>query len=251
VGYQNIYRRCGIGSRTLLTYASGGIFSRYSHEFQTVTPYGEDIIYRIPESEIAINKEIIGDESVLAELMPDYKTGDEARLEELKAIEVGDIFKLGSRFTDAFSAQYTDRAGMQQKIVMGCYGLGPSRLMGAIAECLADEKGLVWPKEIAPYHLHLVSLVRDSAEIEQCDQIYHRLVAQGIDVLYNDRQESQAGKKLADADLIGIADRIVVSRKMLAAGGVEWKARLSNQSAVITLEKLCEILQPTDRARIN
>jgi prolyl-tRNA synthetase len=170
------------------------------------------------------------EKSVLAELMPDYKTGDEARLEELKAIEVGNIFKLGSRFTDAFSAQYTDRAGMQQKIGMGCYGLGPSRLMGAIAECLADEKGLVWPKEIAPYHLHLVSLVRDSAEIEQCDQIYHRLVAQGIDVLYDDRQESQAGKKLADADLIGIADRIVVSRKMLAAGGVEWKARLSNQS---------------------
>jgi prolyl-tRNA synthetase len=246
VAYQNIYRRCGIGARTLLTYASGGIFSKYSHEFQTVTPYGEDVIYRIPGTDIAINKEIIGDESVLAELMPGYKAGDEARLEELKAIEVGNIFKLGSRFTDAFSAHYTDRAGMQQKILMGCYGLGPSRLMGAITECLADEKGLLWPKEVAPYHLHLVSLVRESAAIVQCDQIYHRLVAQGIDVLYDDRQGLQAGEKLADADLIGIADRIVVSRKTLAAGGVEWKARLSDQSAVITLEKLGEILQPMD-----
>lgn len=130
---------------------------------------------------------------------------------------------------------------------MGCYGLGPSRLMGTIAECLADEKGLVWPAEIAPYRLHLVSLVRDLAEIEQCDRIYNGLAAQGIEVLYDDRQGPQAGEKFADADLIGIADRIVVSRKTLAAGGVEWKARLSNQSAVITLEKLYEILRPIER----
>jgi prolyl-tRNA synthetase len=243
-GYQNIYRRCGIGSRTLLTYASGGTFSKYSHEFQTVTPYGEDVIYRIGDTDTAINKEIIGDESVLAELMPGYKVGDEARLEELKAIEVGNIFKLGSRFTDAFSAQYTDSAGTQRKIVMGCYGLGPSRLMGTLAECLADEKGLVWPQEISPYRLHLVSLVRDPGAIEQCDRLYNGLAAQGIEVLYDDRQGPQAGEKLADADLIGIAHRIVVSRKTLAAGGVEWKARLSNESAVITLEKLHEILRP-------
>jgi prolyl-tRNA synthetase len=242
--YQNIYRRCGIGSRTLLTYASGGTFSKYSHEFQTVTPYGEDVIYRIGGSDTAINKEIIGDESVLAELMPGYKVGDEAGLEELKAIEVGNIFKLGSRFTDAFSAQYTDSAGTQQKIVMGCYGLGPSRLMGTIAECLADEKGLVWPQEISPYRLHLVSLVREPGEIEQCNRIYDGLAAQGIEVLYDDRQGPQAGEKLADADLIGIADRIVVSRKTMAAGGVEWKTRLSNESAVITLEKLHEVLRP-------
>jgi len=246
-GYQNIYRRCGVGSRTLLTYASGGIFCKYSHEFQTVTPYGEDVIYRIPGKDTAINKEIISDESVLAELMPGYKTGDEARLEELKAIEVGNIFKLGSRFTDAFSALYTDSAGTQKKIVMGCYGLGPSRLMGTIAECLADEKGLVWPAEIGPYQLHLVSLVRDPAEIEQCDRIYDGLAAQGTDVLYDDRQGPHAGEKLADADLIGIADRILVSRKTLAAGGVEWKARLSNESAVVTLERLNEILRPTNR----
>nr|HPQ50739.1 prolyl-tRNA synthetase [Alphaproteobacteria bacterium] len=141
--YKNVYRRCGLGDSTLLTYASGGVFSKYSHEFQTVTPYGEDIVYRVPDTDIAINKELMNDRDALAGIIPNYKEGDEKNLEELKAIEVGNIFKLGSRFTDSFNVEYAGVDGEKRKVVMGCYGIGPSRIMGTIAEVLSDDRGLV------------------------------------------------------------------------------------------------------------
>jgi len=243
--YRSIFRRCGLASRTILTFASGGIFSTYSHEFQTLTPFGEDLIYRHPGSDSAINRELIDDETALAELLPGFKPNEKARMEELRAIEVANIFKLGSRFTDAFSARYADKSGEPQKIMMGCYGLGSTRLMGAIAECLSDEKGLVWPEEVAPYQVHLVSLVHTPEELEQCDAIYEAVSDRGASVLYDDRLLPQAGEKLADADLLGIPHRVVVSRKTLSHGCVEWKARLSNESAVVTLDKLTEILART------
>ncbi len=149
--YVNVYKRCGVGAITLMTFASGGMFSKYSHEFQTVTPYGEDMVYRVPGTDLAINKEIMGDGEALREIIPNYKPGDEKNLKEEKAIEVGNIFKLGSRFTEAFNAQFADRDGSLKKIVMGCYGLGPSRLLGTIAECLSDDHGLIWPEAVAPY----------------------------------------------------------------------------------------------------
>jgi prolyl-tRNA synthetase len=244
--YQRIFRRCGLASLTVLTFASGGIFSTYSHEFQTLTPFGEDVIYRLPGSDTAINRELIDDAKALAELLPGYNPDEKSKLEELKAIEVANIFKLGSRFTDAFSARYTDKSGALQKIVMGCYGLGSTRLMGTIAECLSDENGLVWPEEVAPYQVHLVSLVHAPEELEQCDAIYKTVSDRVASVLYDDRQLPQAGEKLADADLLGIPHRVVVSRKTLSRGRVEWKARLSSESVVVTLEKLTEILaRPT------
>ena len=152
-------------------------------------------------------------------LPPGYNSDDRGKLEELIAIEVANIFKLGSRFTDAFSARYTDKSGALQKILMGCYGLGSSRLMGTIAECLADEKGLVWPEEVAPYKVHLVSLVHAPREIEQCDAIYEALSDRVTSVLYDDRQLPQAGEKLADADLLGIPHRVVVRWKWASSGG--------------------------------
>lgn len=158
VAYKNVYQRCGLGDRTLLTYASGGTFSKYSHEFQTLHPNGEDVIYRVPGKDIAINKEIIGDPEALQEIIPNYKPGDEKKLEELKAIEVGNIFKLGTRFTDAFGGMYADKDGTQKKIIMGCYGIGPSRIMGTIAECLSDDHGLVWADNIAPYRVGIINL---------------------------------------------------------------------------------------------
>ncbi len=233
--YKAVYKRCGLGDITLLTYASGGVFSKYSHEFQTITPYGEDVVYRIPGTDIAVNKEIITDQSVLAELMPGYKPGDESKLEELKAIEVGNIFKLGSRFSDAFDASFTDAEGKAKPIIMGCYGIGPSRVMGTIAECLSDDRGLIWPSEIAPYDIHLVSLARDASEIEKCDDIYKELQKQGIDVLYDDRVGPQTGEKMADADLIGLPHRVVVSKKTLAANQVEWKPRKATENTLLSL----------------
>ncbi len=231
--YKNVYRRCGLGDLTLVTYASGGIFSKYSHEFQTITPYGEDVIYRIPGTDIAINKEIIDDKEALAGIIPNYKDGDEKNLEELKAIEVGNIFKLGSRFSDAFNVKFADEDGKQGAVHMGCYGIGPSRIMGTIAEVLSDDKGLVWPDEVAPYHVHLVSLCRDESDISRCDEIYAKLKSMGISVLYDDRQSVQAGAKLGDADLMGMPRRVVVSAKTLAEESVEFKAR-SDQNAVLT-----------------
>ncbi|OIN87927.1 MAG: hypothetical protein AUJ12_00160 [Alphaproteobacteria bacterium CG1_02_46_17] len=240
--YKNVYRRCGLGDLTLLTYASGGIFSKYSHEFQTITPYGEDIIYRIPGTDIAINKEIIDDREALAGIIPNYKEGDEKNLEELKAIEVGNIFKLGTRFSDAFNVKFTDEDGKQGTVHMGCYGIGPSRIMGTIAEVLSDDKGLVWPDEVAPYHVHLVSLCRDESDISRCEEIYAKLKSMGISVLYDDRQSVQAGAKLGDADLMGMPRRVVVGAKTLAEDSVEFRARNDKNTVITPLETFYSVL---------
>lgn len=240
--YHRVYQRCGLGDITLLTYASGGIFSRYSHEFQTLTPYGEDVVYRVPGTNIAINKEIVDDTEALSELMPGYKPGDEKTLEELKAIEVGNIFKLGSRFTEAFSSFFADEQGKPQKIVMGCFGVGPSRIMGTIAECLSDDRGLIWPREIAPYQVHLISLGRSEEDARRCDELYERMLQNGIEALCDDRGNVQAGEKLADADLIGIPYRIVVSKKTLEQDAVEFKARSGDEIKIIPLDKILDEL---------
>jgi len=236
--YKRIYDRLGVGGITMTTYATGGIFSKYSHEFQTITPYGEDIIYRVPNTDIAINKEIIDDVEALAEIIPNYKPGDEKKLEELKAIEVGNIFKLGSRFSDAVGAKYTDTNGELKEILMGCYGLGPSRIMGTIAECLSDDAGLIWPEEIAPYQIYLISLLHDDEGIKICDNLYEQLTHDGIEVLYDDRSKVRAGEKMADADLFGIPHRIVISKKTLVEDSVEWKKRCSDETALISISEI-------------
>lgn len=240
--YKRIYTRCGLGDITYVTYASGGIFAKYSHEFQTVTEYGEDTIYKIPDQDIAINKEIIDDVEALAEIIPNYTAGDEKNLEAVKAIEVGNIFKLGSKFADDFKQQYQDAEGNLQPIYMGCYGVGSSRVMGTIAECLSDDKGLVWPEEVAPYRVHLISLVKKSEDVAKVDAIYETLQAQGVEVIYDDREKASAGQKFADADVMGMPHRLVVGNKMLQEGKVEYKARSSDESAVMTLDAFMALL---------
>lgn len=231
--YLNVYQRCGLGDITKVTYATGGVFSKYSHEFQTITESGEDIIYLVPGTGQAINKEIIEDESALKEIVPNYKKGDEKNFTQAKAIEVGNIFKLGVKFTEACNVRYTDKDGVQKTPVMGCYGIGPSRLMGTVAECLSDEKGLVWPEEIAPFRVHLISLVHDDADVAKCEEIYRDLQQNGVDVLYDDRSDVRAGAKLADSDLLGIPTRIVVSKKTLADDSVEWKKRTEQEASKV------------------
>ncbi|MDR3647298.1 MAG: His/Gly/Thr/Pro-type tRNA ligase C-terminal domain-containing protein [Candidatus Babeliales bacterium] len=233
--YLRIFERCGLGELTYLTFASGGIFSKYSHEFQTVTQYGEDIVHVCLKCKIAINKEIIADQSSC----PVCGNQD---LKEEKAIEVGNIFKLMQRFSDAFSLAFTDKEGKQQPVVMGCYGLGTSRLMGSIVEILHDEKGIIWPKEVAPFHVHLISLAREEAEIEKAEQLYLDLQRVGIEVLYDDRAGVQAGQKFADSDLIGIPLRIVISAKTLAQNSVEVKERAKSTAELIEIDKLVEFI---------
>lgn len=223
--YMNFYTECGLGDNTYLTYASGGAFAKYSHEFQTLTDSGEDTIYIIPGTKVAINKEIIEDQSALKDIIPNYTNGIEKTFEQKRAVEVGNIFKLGTRFTDAFGATFNDKDGLKKPIIMGCYGIGPSRVMGTIAECLSDDKGLIWPEKIAPYEWHLISMANKDTEVIQVDQIYQKLLNANFDVLYDDRMDVRGGMKFAESDLIGIPNRIIAGKTFFGNGNLEIKDR--------------------------
>lgn len=233
--YLKIFARCGLGDLTYLTYASGGTFSKYSHEFQTITPYGEDIIFVCNKCNVAINKEII-------EELNKCLNCSNADLKSEKAIEVGNIFNLKTRFSDAFDLTYTDNNDEQKPVLMGCYGLGTSRLMGTIVEVLHDERGIIWPKEIAPFDIHLISLVKEAGDLDKVNKVYHELQNSGFDVLYDDRNV-QAGEKFADADLLGMPLRLVLSNKTLAQNSAEVKLRNKTESQLISLDKLIEYLK--------
>ena len=234
--YVNVYERCGLGDITLITYASGGMFSKYSHEFQTISDYGEDIVYRLPGTKIAINKEVLGDQDALREIIPNYKQGDESKLEELKAVEVGNIFKLGTRFSDAFNVTYADRDGTVKKPVMGCYGIGPSRLVGTIAECMSDDHGLVWPENVAPFKIGVINLKKGNEKTDKvCEDLYATLNRAGVETFYDDRDES-AGVKFADMDLIGLPWQIVVGPRGLEKNTVEVKNRKTGEKHEMSVE---------------
>jgi prolyl-tRNA synthetase len=227
--YHAIYARLGIGERTLLTYASGGDFSKYSHEFQTLSDIGEDTVHVCEKCRIAVNQEIIVEQ-------PNCPQCSGGNLVPHKAIEVGNIFKLHRRFTDAFGFTFTDTNGQEQGVEMGCYGIGPSRIMGTLVEVCNDAKGIVWPKEVAPYQVHLIVLGPDDEVLAKGKELYGTLLDQGIEVLCDDRVDVSAGAKFADADLIGIPLRVVVSKKTLAQNGVEIKKRSESSAIVIPFD---------------
>ncbi len=231
VAYNNIFERFGLGDKTYLTFASGGSFSKYSHEFQTLTEAGEDIIYTCEACKMAVNKEIIDDQDSCP------KCGNKD-LQETKAVEAGNIFKLGTKYSEPFDLKYQDKDGEKKTVIMGCYGLGISRALGTIVEVCHDEKGIIWPEEVAPFKIHLLSL----NENEEADKVYQNLQKAGVEVLYDDRDLS-AGEKFADADLIGCPYRVVISRKSLAAGGVEVKKRAEDAASIIYLTELANYVQ--------
>jgi len=234
--YIRVYERFGLGDITLMTYASGGMFSKYSHEFQTISEYGEDVVYRLAGTKIAINKEIMEDQEALAGILPDYKPGDEKKLEEVKSIEVGNIFKLGTRFSDVFNVQFTDRDGAMKKPVMGCYGLGPSRVMGTIAECMSDDNGLVWPENVAPFKVGIINLRSGDARTDAaCEDIYAKLHNAGVEAFYDDRDE-RAGAKFADMDLLGLPWQIAIGPKSLEKNVVEFKNRKTGEKQEISAD---------------
>jgi prolyl-tRNA synthetase len=225
IAYKNIFTRSGLGDYTYLTLASGGSFSKESHEFQTITDAGEDIIYITnEETKEAVNKEI------------DVPPG----AMEKKAVEVGNIFPLGTRFSEALNLQFTDENGEKKPVIMGSYGIGVGRLMGTIAEVLSDDKGLVWPKEVAPFRVHLLVL-GDKAK-DWADEIYTELSQQGVEVLYDDR-DARAGEKFADADLIGIPTRVVVGDKSLESKMLEVKDRATQEEKHMTVSDLIKELK--------
>ena len=236
--YIRIFDRLGLGAETYVTFASGGSFSKYSHEFQTLTEAGEDIIYIHKDKKIAVNKEVLNDE-VLNDL--GIARSD---LTEKKAVEVGNIFSLGTKFSEPLGLVYTNEEGKPAPVVMGCYGIGPGRVMGTIVEVHADEKGLVWPEAVAPFAVHLIALfnkkVAEGAEDKvkvEADYLYKKLTDKGVEVLFDDR-DATAGEKFGDSDLIGIPIRYVISEKTLAVDSVELKYRNTGKVEMVKIETL-------------
>lgn len=234
--YKNVFKRVGIGDKTYFTYASGGSFSKYSHEFQTECDAGEDLIYIDDAKGVAVNKEVYDDPEVFSTNGIDKNT-----LREAKAIEVGNIFTLGTKYSDVLGLSYKDEEGNPQSVFMGSYGIGPGRVMGTIVELLSDEKGMVWPESVAPFKFHLVSLAGNDPEVESyADTLYKELSDKGASVLYDDR-DLRAGEKFADSDLIGIPWRIVVGKKTLESGQIELVERKTGDVRLISRQELLVI----------
>lgn len=221
--YKRIYDRLGLGDDTYVTFASGGAFTKFSHEFQTICEAGEDVIYLHRAKNIAVNEEVI-DEAV-KEL---GISRDE--LEKVKTAEVGNIFNFGAQKADEMGLTFTSKEDESSSVYMGSYGVGITRVMGVIVEKYADDKGLVWPEAVAPYQVYLAT-IGDVAE--QADALYESLTAQGVEVLYDDR-DARPGEKFADADLLGIPHRVVVSPRLLEQNSYEYKARTSEVSQILT-----------------
>lgn len=227
--YLKVFARLGLGDRTYVTYASGGIFSPFSEEFQTLTDAGEDVIYVHEGKKLAVNKEVYTDEA-LAKL---GLSKDE--LVEKKAVEVGNIFNLGTRFSEPLGLMYTDETGKRMPVVMGSYGIGPTRLLGTIVEALSDEKGMVWPEAVAPFRFHILNLLpNDPASVAFADALYGEL---GDVALYDDR-DARAGEKFADSDLIGIPWRINVGKETANSGMVEVVNRATGEVKKMTREEV-------------
>lgn len=238
VAYQNVFKRVGIGHLTYMTFASGGTFSKFSHEFQTITSVGEDTIYLDENSGIAINKEVFNDE-VIAELHLNKET-----LVEKKAVEVGNIFSLGTKFSEPFDLKYKDENGEDKLVVMGSYGIGLGRLMGIIVEVLSDDKGIIWPESVAPFRVHLLALGEDEKVKEEANKVYEQLLKNNIEVLFDDREGISPGEKFADSDLLGVPTRIVVSARSLKEEGVEVKNRTEEKGKVVPFSELLDFLIP-------
>ena len=235
--YLKILNRCGL--KAIITEASGAGFTKeYTHEFQVITSAGEDTIIFCEKEHFSQNKEI-------AKL----KEGDkcpicEAPLKSAKSVEVGNIFPLGDKYSKAFDAYYTDKDGKKRPIIMGCYGIGIDRVIATIVEVHHDEKGIIWPREVAPFQVHLISLPSmESRKVEKAAEKLHKdLQKKGVEVLYNDRTKSP-GEKFADADLIGIPIRIVVSEKTLKKSCVEIKRRNEEKIKLVKINRLLQFFK--------
>lgn len=237
--YLRVFTRCGLQAKVVE--ASGGSFTKkFSHEFQVLTEAGEDKILTSPSwmygqnSEVATLKE--------GDVCPDHP---DEKLEWRKGVEVGNIFDLGSKFTESFDFAVTDEMGERRTVLMGCYGIGVTRLVGTIVEACHDERGIIWPVSVAPYQVELISLrSKDEAVQSRINEtalsLYEDLQKQGVEVLWDDRPDASPGEKFADADLVGLPLRLVVSEKTLKENSVEWKERKGSEVKLVKLEDVME-----------
>ena len=231
--YKRVYDRLGIGSDTYVTFASGGAFTKFSHEFQTICDAGEDVIYLHRGRNIAINEEVLDDAT--KELGVSRE-----ELEAVKTAEVGNIFNFGSQKTDDMGLKFTDASGQQASIYLGSYGIGITRAMGVVVEKLSDEKGIIWPESIAPAKVYLIGIGSDEA-IKKADELYKDLSDRGVEVIYDDR-DLRPGQKFADAELMGIPYRITVSDRLLADNNFELTVRSSGETSILTRDALLDKL---------
>lgn len=231
--YKRVYDRLGIGSDTYVTFASGGAFTKFSHEFQTICDAGEDVIYLHRGRNIAINEEVLDDAT--KELGVSRE-----ELEAVKTAEVGNIFNFGSQKTDDMGLKFTDASGQQASIYLGSYGIGITRAMGVVVEKLSDEKGIIWPESIAPAKVYLIGIGSDES-IKKADELYKDLSDRGVEVIYDDR-DLRPGQKFADAELMGIPYRITVSDRLLADNNFELTVRSSGETSILTRDALLDKL---------
>ena len=224
--YAKIYDRCGIGEDTYETFASGGIFSKFSHEYQTILPVGEDTIYYNNDKSIVLNEEV-----VIPEVLEEFKI-DKSKLESTRAAEVGNIFTIKYKYSEPLGLDFADKDGSKKTVFMGCYGIGVSRVMGVIAEKYADDKGLVWPENIAPYKYYLVGI--GDAGLAKAIELYET----APDNCILDDRDARPGEKFADAELLGIPYRVVISDKTLKDGKAEITNRLTGATELIDIDKL-------------
>lgn len=234
--YLRIFERVGLFEDTFLTFASGGAFTQFSHEFQTITDAGEDIVYLDRKRRLGINEEVLTDE-VLHQL--EVKRED---LEKVKTSEVGNIFGFGGKKCEQLGLFFMDERGEKKPVVLGSYGIGITRLMGVIVEKFSDAKGIIWPESVAPYRVHLLKLTTGKGQEStpadlEAEEVYQKLKSKGVEVLFDDR-DARAGEKFADSDLLGLPYRVVVSDRSLEAGGVEIKKRSEEKSEIISVEEL-------------
>ena len=224
--YARIFERLGIGEDTYQTFASGGVFAKYSHEFQTFIDVGEDTVYYNADKSVVLNEEVVIDE-----VLNEFKVKRED-LQTTRAAEVGNIFTLKTKYSEPLDLVYNDQNGERKTVIMGCYGIGVSRVMGVIAEKFADERGLVWPESIAPYRYYLIGIGEEGTK--QAEQLY---TGHEDDILFDDR-DLRPGEKFADAELMGMPYRVVISDKTLAAGGAEVTNRRTGETTIRPIEAL-------------
>lgn len=228
--YVKIFDRLGIGADTFITQAAGGDFTaNFTHEFQTLCESGEDTIYIDQQAKKAYNEEVV------------EQAADKTKLTASQACEVGNIFPLGTKYSEAIGYTYTDKQGKQRPVVMASYGIGSSRVMGVLVEKFNDAKGIIWPAQVAPFQIHGVVLNTDNKEtMAQGERVLQQLEDNGIEVLWDDRAEVSAGQKLTEADLIGNPWRVVVSNK--TGEQVEVKQRHASETQLMNIEELLELV---------
>lgn len=232
--YKRCYERFGLGDSTFVTFAGGGAFTKFSHEFQTICDAGEDILYANDDHTVAVNEEVL-DEAA-------NELGvDKNELKPVKSAEVGNVFKFGTEKSEQMGVYFTDEDGQQKPIYLASYGIGITRVMGVIVEKFADDRGLVWPEAVAPVKVYLAPLGNNEDVMRAADELYNRLTSAGVSVLYDDR-DVRPGEKFADADLLGIPYRVVISAKTIESGTFELKARTSQEAQNVDEQTLFSTL---------